>query len=254
MMQRGYITAFLLFFISIFIFGQTIKNPKIHSHNDYLREKPFFEAYRSGSFSIEVDIVLKNDTLYVAHESESIVYNRTIETLYFDQIKKEFTESKNKRRDIQLLIDLKNEPYKTLVLLVESIKKYESILKRSDKKGLSIIISGKRPAIKDYINYPDYITFDYQSLEEIIEEPMSKVALISLNFRHYSEWNGIGAMSDGETNKVKEIILKAHSLGKPIRFWGTPDSEISWDLFYEFGVDFINTDKPAEAIQFFKDQ
>ena len=250
-MQKCYIATFLLFFISIFSFGQNIKKPKVHSHNDYLREKPFFEAYQSGVFSIEVDIVLKNDTLYTAHESKSVVYNRTLETLYFDQILSEF---KDNRRDVQLLIDLKNEPYRTLDLLIESIEKYSSILKKNTRKGVLVVISGKRPAIKDYINYPDYITFDYQSLEEIQEEFMSKVALISLNFRHYSNWNGEGTMSEGDTKKVKEMIFKAHSLGKPFRFWGTPDSETAWNLFYELGVDFINTDRPAEVIQFFKDQ
>lgn len=235
-------------------FGQKAENLKVHSHNDYLREKPFTEAYRSGAFSIEVDIVLKNDTLYVAHEAKSAVYNRTLETVYFELIKKEFFEFKDNRRDVQLLIDLKNKPYETLILLEKSINNYRGILKESDRKGVSIVISGKRPAIKDYNNYPDYITFDYQSTEEISEKALSKVALISLNFRHFSNWNGKGAMTKNDTKKVKEIISKAHSFGKPFRFWGTPDSESAWNLFYELGVDFINTDSPGDVLQFFKDK
>jgi len=234
-------------------FGQNAENPKVHSHNDYLREKPFTDAYRSGAFSIEVDIVLKNDTLYVAHEAKSVVYNRTIETVYFELMQKEFSEFKDKRRDVQLLVDLKNEPYETLFLLEESIEKYSSILKGKDRKGVSIVISGSRPAIKDYIKYPDYITFDYQSTEEIPEEALSKVALISLNFRHFSHWNGKGTMTKNDTKKVKEIISKAHSFGKPFRFWGTPDSEAAWKLFCELGVDIINTDSPGDVVRFFKD-
>ena len=61
-------------------------------------------------------------------------------------------------------------------------------------------------------------------------------------------------MTESDSKRVKEIIFKAHSFGKPFRFWGTPDSETAWNLFYELGVDFINTDSPGEAVQFFKDK
>jgi alkaline phosphatase len=43
----------------------------------------------------------------------------------------------------------------------------------------------------------------------------------------------------------------AHSYGKPFRFWGTPDSEIAWEVFRKLRVDYINTDKPVQVAAYF---
>src|SRR5690606_34484904 len=43
---------------------------------------------------------------------------------------------------------------------------------------------------------------------------------------------------------VAQTIHKAHSFGKPFRFWATPDSKTSWKALTDMGVDFINTDMP----------
>lgn len=40
-------------------------------------------------------------------------------------------------------------------------------------------------------------------------------------------------------------------LNKPIRFWASPDTEVSWEKLHELGVDFIGTDRPVEATVFF---
>jgi hypothetical protein len=37
----------------------------IHSHNDYWRDVPFYSALSVGAFSVEADVWLLNDTLYV---------------------------------------------------------------------------------------------------------------------------------------------------------------------------------------------
>ena len=55
------------------ISSQNIENsPLIHAHNDYLNDVPFFEAYINGAASIEMDIHLYNDELYVAHDFDEI--------------------------------------------------------------------------------------------------------------------------------------------------------------------------------------
>jgi hypothetical protein len=51
----------LVFYVALLgwscsIFGQnTGANPLIHSHNDYLNEVPFYEAFINGASSIEMD-------------------------------------------------------------------------------------------------------------------------------------------------------------------------------------------------------
>lgn len=45
---------------------------KVHSHNDYLQEVPFWQAYSGGAASIEVDLFLKRDSLFVTHSEGEI--------------------------------------------------------------------------------------------------------------------------------------------------------------------------------------
>ena len=60
----------------------------IHSHNDYQQIKPFWNAYENGLNSIEIDVYLKNDNLYVTHSESEINKRRTIESLYLNPLEK----------------------------------------------------------------------------------------------------------------------------------------------------------------------
>ena len=55
---------------------------KVHSHNDYAQELPFWYAYSNGAESIEADLFLQNDTLYVTHAQNEIEEGKTFEKLY----------------------------------------------------------------------------------------------------------------------------------------------------------------------------
>ena len=62
------------------------------------------------------------------------------------------------------------------------------------------------------------------------------------------EWGNISAE---DFTKLDSIIRLAHSYGKPFRFWGSPDSEIAWEVFRKLRVDYINTDKPVHLAAYF---
>src|SRR5690606_39181498 len=136
--------------------------------------------------------------------------------------------------------------HETLKKLEEVLKDYGDILK-GNKARVSIVISGNRPKPHEYSNYPDYMQFDYQSITEISDLPLDKIALISLNFNKLSTWKGEGKIITREQKELKNAIEIAHSLNKPIRFWATPDGKIAWKTLLDLGVDYINTDKPFEA-------
>ncbi|HEA20555.1 MAG TPA: alkaline phosphatase [Pricia antarctica] len=228
--------------------AQNSASSRIHSHNDYLQNVPFWKAYAAGASSIEADVFLVNDTLYVAHTIEEIDIGRTLERMYFDPLKEVLMLGLEGPNQLQLLVDIKSEPYATLEAIVNSLKKYSSI---SQDNAISITISGNQPKLPDYLNYPDNIFFDYQSLNAIENTAiLNKIALISLSFKIVSEWNGKGRLTADDFNKVSQAIDKAHALGKPFRFWATPDSKTSWKVFSDMGVDFINTDMPFECAQY----
>ncbi len=247
MIKKHYLLI-LVFCIAIQFVGA--QQFKLHSHNDYQQNVPFWNAYANGHNSIEVDVFLKNDTLFATHSELEIVKDRTIENLYLQPIQQAMSLQFGNLGELQLLVDIKSEPYSTLKKLVSIVKKYPQII---NNKQISIVISGNRPLVKEYLNYPDYIHFDYQNLEDVQNDSIwNKVALISLNFKKYSLWNGKGRLTADDYEKVKGIIDKAHAYNKPFRFWGAPDSKTAWKVFTDLDVDFINTDLPYASSSYLK--
>jgi hypothetical protein len=58
----------------------------IHSHNDYWRDVPFYSAISVGAVSVESDVWLYNETLYVGHEQGALTDERTFESIYINPI------------------------------------------------------------------------------------------------------------------------------------------------------------------------
>lgn len=243
--------SILLFFC--FTFELSAQKQRIHSHNDYLRKEPFYEAFKAGCASIEADIFLKEGNLYVAHEEKSIQSNLTFATLYLEPLSKISRQKRFKNSSIQLLIDLKTAAGPTLKALVAEIEKYPELFenKRSRMK-ISFVISGNRPKPSEYKDFPAYIKFDCQELESLDQLDKDRVALVSFSFQKFSKWFGSGTLSEEDRSKISAVVSKVHSLNKKIRFWGTPDTEKAWQIFSELGIDYINTDKPSACGAYFK--
>lgn len=236
----------LLLLLSLQIaLGQKANSFKIHSHNDYLQTAPFWDAYANGANSIEVDVFLKNGTLYATHDEADIIPGHTLESLYLEPLKKVLELPLGKRQELQLLIDIKSETYTTLAKIVTVLEKYPGIIHNPD---IAMVISGNRPKPAEYTDYPKFIMFDYQSLEDIPKgKAWEKVALISLPFYKFSRWNGKGRLTAEDLQKVRSAIDKAHSYNRPFRFWATPDSKTAWKALHDLGVDYINTDMTDKA-------
>lgn len=242
-----FISLFILLFgIQTDLYAQDLV--KVHSHNDYNHTIPFWDAYSNGAGSIEADIFLKDNNLFVAHDKEGIIIFRTLEDLYLKPLETAFKMNYKKENKLVLLIDIKTDAEPTLNKLISILKKYETIIKNKDIK---IVISGNRPASETYTKYPDFILFDYQEIEKpLSKENWEKVAMISADFKKYSVWNGLGRLTHDDYNRVSTVIFKAKKLNRPFRFWGCPDTKSAWKAFLELGVDIINTDKPFNCVQY----
>ena len=244
-MKYSTLTTAALFFVlaTTSLVAQT--DYRVHSHNDYRQDIPFWYAYSNGAASLEVDLFLKNDTLFVTHSEKEIHTDGTFEKLYLEPLRRLAQEGD--LRPVQLLIDLKSEAYQTLEKVVAAIKNTPLL---AEEKKVKFVISGNRPKPTDYSNYPDFIYFDHQSLLGLAEQDLSRVAMISQSFKSYSVWNGYGRMTAQDLAKVNSAIQKVQKTGKPFRFWATPDTKTAWNCFAELGLGFINTDKPARARAF----
>jgi len=220
--------------------------PLIHSHNDYYQDLPLWHAYEHGASSIEVDVFLRGEDLCVGHTRFELRKKNTLSKLYLEPLNQ--LAADNALRPISLLIDVKTEAHASLDQIVKTINKFSNL---SKSQKIKFVISGKRPAPKNYNNYPDFILFDHQILDDLDVIDLSKVAMVSRSFRSYASWNGRSNLSDSDLEKIKLAIAKAKSMGKPFRFWGTPDTERAWKLFRELGVGYINTDRPGEVAAWF---
>jgi len=239
-------------FLLIFSACQPTRQVKVHSHNDYAQQNPFQNAYDNQIASIEIDIFLKDGILYVSHDKHEIVAENDIESMYLKPLQKEQNKSSLVIQELQLLIDFKSDAQNTLKEFMKVLTGYTELLQNNN---ISFVISGNRPPTQTYPDYPDYIMFDYQSLEEIQDPKIwKKIALISLPFAKYSKWSGKTKISDTGYKNLKTLVKKAHRYGKPFRLWGTPDTELVWTTLAELGVDYINTDMPTVCALFLKNQ
>lgn len=240
-----------------FVSAQEIR---LHSHNDYRQRVPFYQAYAQQFASIEADIYAtdKEGELLVAHDRHELPNVPSLDEAYIRPLVDLFRQNggkawKDSDKTLILLIDLKTGVEPTLGYLIKKLQAYPEVFDPTvNPLAVRVVISGNRPDPKEFNSYPSIISFDGYKTDYTAQE-LERITMISLNLRDYTQWNGKGMMVDKESANVKEVIDKVHALGKPIRFWGTPDGLTAWNTFYTIGVDFINTDAPEACAAFFRD-
>ncbi|KIW03782.1 uncharacterized protein PV09_05085 [Verruconis gallopava] len=67
-------------------FTRDVEPIPCHSHNDYWRRVPLYEAIHYGCVGVEADVWLFDDELFVGHTTASLTKNRTLRSLYVDPL------------------------------------------------------------------------------------------------------------------------------------------------------------------------
>ena len=247
--MKRQVLAILLFLTAQFSFAQVgNREPLMHSHNDYHQRAPFWLAYNAGAKSIEIDVFLKNNELYVAHSKAEIKKDRTIQSLYFNPLQ-QLANDYRSIQNIQFLVDIKTEATTTLNKLAEIMTDYP-LLFNDSPQSVKLVISGNRPAQESYGNYPAYILFDGRNPSEALFPGGEKIAIISRNFSDFSHWKGNSNISKKDSVQLQKFIDECHSTKKPVRFWNTADNEQVHQTLLNLGADFINTDDPFRVKAF----
>ena len=201
----------------------------IHSHNDYTRNVPFWQAYAQNVYSIEADVFLKDGTLLVGHEMEDLSPDMTFEALYYTPAVTMFDRNGGKPyangQPLQLMVELKSETAPAMEALIALLSRRPDVFDPSvNPAAIRITITGNVPA-----------------------------SVISTNFGAYSIWNGKGSLIIKEAEVVRALIDKVHKMGKPIRFWNAPEGTTPYYTFYNMGIDYFNTDHPEVCAAYFAD-
>ncbi|WP_247233039.1 phosphatidylinositol-specific phospholipase C/glycerophosphodiester phosphodiesterase family protein [Telluribacter sp. SYSU D00476] len=250
------LTATLLYVYPV-LAQSTIKytTAQAHSHNDYEQAEPFWKAYNQQYGSIEADLILRNDTLYTAHDLKDISPSRTFASLYLNPILAQIKKNggsiyTDKNTQLQLLIDFKTPAEPTMTVLIRELAPHADLL--APKGSVRIVISGNTPAPEHFGRYPDYISFDGRPNITYTPQQLERVGLISQSFRNYSRWNGTGTLPEPDRAKLQQVIQQAHAQGKKFRLWATPDTHEAWATLKSLNADFINTDKVVELADYLR--
>lgn len=258
-MRRSFILS-LLWLAGVGCPAGSLFAQRIHSHNDYHRRLPFYQAYAQRVQSIEADVFLTGSGhVLVGHDQGELRPDRTLEALYIQPIVSVFAANGGRpwpdsASRMVLLIDLKTSAAETLPAVVALLDRFPQVFDhRVNPAAVQVVISGDMPAPADFGRYPDYIWFDGRLDTSYTDVALARVAFFSMPFSAYARWDGDAAFAGPDRQRVQTAIDSAHRMGKPIRFWGTPDGCTAWHTFFHMGVDIINTDQVEQCAAFFAD-
>ena len=78
--------------------GASVREMRVHSHNDYAQKRPFWGAYEAGADSIEADVFLVDGELLVAHSRKELKKENTLRRLYLEPLRTVFRKNGGRAR------------------------------------------------------------------------------------------------------------------------------------------------------------
>ena len=250
-----------------------------HSHNDYWRKVPLYDALAAGCTSVEADVWLTNGDLQVGHSKSSLKQERTLRSLYVDPLVK-ILSHQNPSVDntstsvngvfdtdpdvsLTLLIDIKTDGPQTLPTVLDQLEPLRSRgwlthFNGSDivKGPIKVVGTGNTPfdLLSSNETYRD-IFFD-APLDQLWGEdaPADVEKYTSQNSDYASVSFDVaigklymGVMTPAQVRTVRGQVQAAQSKGLRARYWDTPSWPVSsrehvWDVLVREGADMLNVD------------
>jgi len=241
-----------------------------HAHNDYAHKRPLLDALDQGFCSVEADIYLVDGQLLVAHNLADVKPGRTLQNLYLDPLRERFRtngghiypgfatntgwaiplSTNAPPVEFTLLIDIKRDGAAEYAVLRDVLAGYEGMLTHftptSTVPGaITVILSGDRP-IQLVANENQRLCALDGRISDLKTNPSVHLfPLISENWKPtFGPFTAAG-LSEADRARLRELVFTAHSQGRRLRFWGTPDQPFAWRELYSEGVDLLNTDNLA---------
>ena len=230
-----------------------------HSHNDYLRQTPLWDALSLGFISIEVDIYLVGGALLVGHDEEDLEATRTLQALYLDPLRDHVRAHNGwvypSEHSLDLLIDIKSDARSTYEELRGVLAQYSEMLSTYSEvqvqtRAISVIVSGNRPRRLMMTEAVRIASYDGR-IEDIEDSaprvPANFISIISDDWEDHFAWRGVGSLSERDSRRLAQRIEEAHRAGYRLRFWnipapdGRPREEV-WSQLLDAGVDLLSVD------------
>lgn len=241
-----------LFSLPTILAAQVIPLPNAHAHNDYEHQRPLMEAMENGFTSIEVDIHLIDSVFYVAHDKPLIKKpERTLEKLYLDPLAEIIRKNQGQvypgyEGYFQLMIDLKTNSPEVYPTLQRVLAAYPA----NSFSGVTFVLSGNRPIEQALADTSKSFAIDGRPGEIGKGYTASFMPMISDNYKKILKWRGKGPIPDEERLALENLVKQVHAEGKKLRLWATPEKLEVWEVMWQAGVDFLNTDQLEELKTF----
>jgi hypothetical protein len=227
-----------------------------HSHNDFLRPRPLWDALALGLNSIEVDVYLVGGALLVGHDEVDLDPTRTLQALYLDPLRDHVGRNGGwvygHERSLDLLIDIKSDARSTYEELVRVLARYSEMVttySASDvqARAVSVIVSGNRPRRFMLSQRARAASYDGRLEDLNARVPANFVSMVSDDWERHFEWRGSGPLSDRDARRLSERVEDAHQRGYRLRFWNVPvpadrPMDEVWDELLRAGVDLLSID------------
>jgi hypothetical protein len=259
-------------------FSRDIVLKNCHSHNDYWRRVPLYQALAAGCPSVEADVWLAdNNELLVSHSWGSTKKVRTLKSLYLDPITNIFEQrnvstasTSNKETGMFdadpnyttiLLIDFKSDGHKIWPVLQAQLKtlREKNWLTYYDGEALhqgplTIVGTGNTPFELVQQNSTDRYIF-YDAPLRTISQPQynstnSYYASTSFGAAIGRLW--LGHITSKQETTMKQQIQAAEEKGLKSRYWDTPAWPVGmrahvWGKLMELNVGMLNVDDLTSA-------
>lgn len=237
--------------------------PNAHAHNDYLHARPLLDALDHGFTSIEADIFLVDGQLLVAHARKEVSPERTLQKLYLDPLRERIRRGDGKvfpdGTPLTLLIDIKADAEGTYAALAKVLVEYEELITvvrdgKLEKKPVTVVISGERASDTIRKVPVRHAGLDGRLSDLDSDLPSHLLPLISDNWGLHFRWRGEGEFPAAERDKLFDIVKRAHTKGRRVRFWATPEKPAAWRELRAAGVDLVGTDDLPALAKFLRDE
>lgn len=261
--SRFYIAyIFTLFLSGLLIAQDLVILPNGHSHNDYTRDRPLYDALSFGFTSIEVDVYWHEGRMVVTHDDKHLNEKPTIQDLYLNPLKSIIQRNNgqvytNDPIQVVLMVDLKSDKVATYYALKDIFKAYTDIIEwyqsgQLNRGPVKVLLSGGPPI--DIIQHEKdrYFYVDGAIDQWGDDYPTTFMPRASTNYRDYFTWYGNGELLKEEEEKLRELIQLAHSHNRKVRFWGCPNKVEVWEKLMDEGADWINVDDLKGFSEFYK--
>ncbi|MBW3129582.1 hypothetical protein [Hymenobacter profundi] len=195
-----------------------------HSHNDYWRPHPLFDALQIGFKSVEADVFLIDSTLQVGHERAALRPDRTLQSLYLDPLRQLSGQHYIKPAELWLYVDIKNDGPATYAQLQQVLSRYRALLSTPQQPrpgGVRVILTGDYPRQQVLADSNRLVFLDGQ-LTDLQPDLAAAIPAVNGNWKKTFRWDGVGKIPAAEVARLRQLNDQAVRTGQKVRFWDLP--------------------------------